>query len=110
MLHHVNRNEDKVYERVVDDEDYEPLDEPHLLVVRESAADTSKLYTTIAGIISFILLVRLYKKKMMKLCMNYELADIVSKISTHHALFFGSTKLTLYFICRCNKQTLMHTL
>ena len=37
----VNRNEDGVYERMGDDQVYEQLDEPDLLVVGESAADTS---------------------------------------------------------------------
>ena len=38
---YTNRNEDGVYERMGDDQVYEQLDEPDLLVARESAADTS---------------------------------------------------------------------
>ena len=37
----ITRNEDGVYERMGDDQVYEQLDEPDLLVARESAADTS---------------------------------------------------------------------
>ena len=37
----ITRNEDGVYERIGDDQVYEQLDEPDLLVARESAADTS---------------------------------------------------------------------
>ena len=69
----VNRNEDGVYERMGDDQVYEQLDEPDLLVVGESAADTSSTTyenttePTVTGIfllvfllIILILLVRLY--------------------------------------------------
>uniref|UniRef100_A0A1X7SYR7 Uncharacterized protein n=1 Tax=Amphimedon queenslandica TaxID=400682 RepID=A0A1X7SYR7_AMPQE len=41
VVNTTTENEDGVYERIKDDQVYEQLDEPDLLVARESAADTS---------------------------------------------------------------------